>query len=83
MKCGWCDQLAVREVEIKPPVYTGVGKRRRIIKLAQMVPVCWDHKDIVNIQPRFYTCGCSYVEGHDKCPIHDNGLTKNSRLKDD
>ena len=82
-RCGWCDNDAVSEIEVRPGTFKGVGKNRVPVKLPLTVPVCWDHVDILKSQPRFYTCGCSYVNDHDRCPVHDNRLRKFSRFKDD
>lgn len=82
-KCGWCDNEAIEQVEIRPGTFTGVGKNRVPKSLPVMAPVCWDHLNIVKNQPRFYTCGCSYVNEYDRCPVHDNKLTRFSKIKDD
>lgn len=74
--CAWCGEESVDEVVIRPPVFTGVGQKRRLKIEAFKVPVCKDHQNIVRNQPAFYTCGCSYVKGQGKCPIHDNKLRK-------
>lgn len=72
--CSWCGKEATEEVQIRGPSFSGVGTNRRMIKPAFMVPVCDDHKDIVANQPKFYTCGCSYVRGEPRCFIHENKL---------
>jgi hypothetical protein len=72
MKCSWCQEDAVGEVEIEPPRY-GKDKRTGVKvekKPAKTAPACADHLTIVENQPPFYTCGCFYIEGEFKCPRH-------------
>jgi hypothetical protein len=78
-KCAWCDRDAVTQIELRPATWTGAGKNRRMKMMPYMVHVCPDHRDIVRNQPAFYTCGCSKVEGEDKCPVHDTNLRKQFR----
>lgn len=81
MKCFWCDETSVTEIEIQP-AQKGKDKRtqRMVIKKpAWIVPACKEHRNIVDKQPPFYTCGCSYVEGEHRCPRHDKVLKQPHR----
>lgn len=80
-KCTWCDNTAITEVELEPP-RRGKDKRTGLAVIKKppiMAPACKDHKDILNEQPPFYTCGCSYVEGELRCPRHNNLLKQPHR----
>lgn len=70
-KCSWCDNDAVSDLEIRPAKYR-VNRfgMKAVIKPPVLVPVCRTHELIVEQQPTFYTCGCTYVEGQDKCSFH-------------
>lgn len=81
VKCTWCEEMSVVDVELEP-VRRGKDKRtgRMVIKKpAILAPACEFHKNIVNQQPPFYTCGCSYVEDNLRCPRHDNLLRQPHR----
>lgn len=82
MKCGWCDFPAVTTVKIAEARYTGAGDNRRLLKPAIMVEVCDRHKNIVERQPKFYTCGCNYADTP-RCFIHGKKLRKAFREKED
>lgn len=74
--CDWCEAKAVVQVELEP-ARLGTDKRtgtKVTKKPAKLAWACDAHKNIVNEQPPFYTCGCSYVEGEFRCPRHTNLL---------
>lgn len=71
IKCTWCELPAVSELEIKPAKYrVNQFGMKAIIKPPQTVPVCQKHELIVEEQPTFYTCGCTYVQNQDVCSFH-------------
>lgn len=75
IKCAWCESPAVSELEIKPAKYRiNAFGMKAIIKPAFTVPVCLKHELIVEEQPRFYTCGCTYVPTQDTCSFHGRKL---------
>lgn len=81
MKCTWCDEKSVIQVELEP-ARRGIDKRTGKMvtkKLAKLAPACSYHRDIIDWQPPFYTCGCSYVEGELRCPRHDSLLRQPHR----
>lgn len=61
MKCSWCNNEAVSMLEIR----RGSTKR-----MPHLEPTCKYHESIIERQPVFYSCGCTYVEGEDKCRFH-------------
>lgn len=74
--CSWCDELSVAEVVLEP---ARKGRDKRTGSMVEKKPakkafVCQAHKDIVDRQPPFYTCGCSYVEGELRCTRHQSLL---------
>lgn len=68
--CGWCGAPAIGEVILEPERWTMHGTVKVISKSALTSPVCRAHRDIVDKQPRFYTCGCYYMD-QPRCPMHD------------
>lgn len=72
MKCSWCDEDSIGDVELEPAKF---GKDKRTgVKVEKkpplMVPACSNHQKILDWQTPFYTCGCTYIEGEFKCPRH-------------
>lgn len=75
VKCAWCEHQAEVELEIKPAKYrVNQFGMKAIIKPAFTVPVCRKHELIVEEQPKFYTCGCTYVQNEDACSFHGRKL---------
>ncbi len=74
-QCTWCNDEAVYNLEIRPAKYkTNAYGMKAIIKNPVLAPVCRIHQRIVEQQPTFYTCGCTYVEGENKCSFHGRKL---------
>lgn len=81
MKCTWCDEKSVTKVELEPS-RRGTDKRtgKTVTKKpAKLAPACNYHRDIIDWQPPFYTCGCSYIEDELRCPRHNNPLKQPHR----
>ena len=74
-KCAWCEHEASSNLEIAPARYrTNQFGMKAVVKEPTLVPVCRKHELIVEEQPKFYTCGCTYVKGEDKCSFHGRNL---------
>lgn len=83
MRCAWCGEKAVTQIEIEP-AKRGKDKRTGLMVIKKpplMSPACVSHKDIINEQPPFYTCGCSYIDDQFRCPRHNNLLRHPFREK--
>lgn len=74
--CTWCGKDGVEEIVLERDRYGVVNGKRVLKKRAILATVCVDHRSILEHQPRFYTCGCSYIEGEDRCKLHLRNLKR-------
>jgi len=75
-KCAWCNEPSIGTVVLEPARW-GIDKQKQIRvmkKSAKTALVCKNHLNIIELQPLFYSCGCSYEKGFDTCPMHNRRL---------